>query len=71
MSADTLIAQLASTARHAARTLSTATASERKAALLAIADAIEKRAAEILPTAVGNPVVVQQHVARQIAILGP
>ena len=44
MSADTLIAQLASTARHAARTLSTATASERKAALLAIADAIEKRA---------------------------
>ena len=48
MSADTLIAQLASTARHAARTLSTATASERKAALLAIADAIEKRAAEIL-----------------------
>ena len=48
MSADTLIAQLASTARHAARTLSTATASERKAALLAIADAIEKRASEIL-----------------------
>lgn len=48
MSADTLIAQLASTARFAARTLSTATASERKAALLAIADAIEKRAPEIL-----------------------
>lgn len=48
MSAESLIAELANTARRAARTLATASGAERKAALLAIADAIEKRAPEIL-----------------------
>lgn len=48
MSAESLIAELANTARRAARTLATASGAERKAALLAIADVIEKRAPEIL-----------------------
>ena len=48
MSATELIAELATTARKAARTLSTATGAERKAALDAIAQAIESRSAEIL-----------------------
>jgi len=48
MSAETIVADLATTARKAARTLSTATGSERKAALEAIAQAIESRSAEIL-----------------------
>jgi glutamate-5-semialdehyde dehydrogenase len=48
MSATELIAELATTARKAARTLSTATGAERKAALEAIAQAIESRSAEIL-----------------------
>jgi glutamate-5-semialdehyde dehydrogenase len=48
MSATELIAELATTARKAARTLSTATGDERKAALEAIAQAIESRSAEIL-----------------------
>ncbi len=48
MSATELIAELATTARTAARTLSTATGAERKAALEAIAQAIESRSAEIL-----------------------
>jgi glutamate-5-semialdehyde dehydrogenase len=48
MSADKLVADLASTARIAARTLATATGAERKAALEAIAQAIESRSAEIL-----------------------
>ena len=43
-----LISQLADTARIAARTLKVATAEERRAALHAIADAIEARSAEIL-----------------------
>ena len=48
MDAVKIIEGLALTARKAARTLSTATGAERKAALLAIADAIESRSAEIL-----------------------
>ena len=48
MDAVTLVGDLALTARKAARTLSTATGVERKAALEAIALAIETRSAEIL-----------------------
>ncbi|MCX6444739.1 MAG: glutamate-5-semialdehyde dehydrogenase [Actinobacteria bacterium] len=48
MSAETIVAELAVTARTAARTLSTATGAQRKAALHAIADSIESRSAEIL-----------------------
>jgi glutamate-5-semialdehyde dehydrogenase len=48
MSADLLISDLATQARKAARTLSTSTGEERKAALEAIAQAIESRTAEIL-----------------------
>ena len=48
MSAEVIVAELASTARKAARTLSTATGAERKAALELIAQAIESRSAEIL-----------------------
>ena len=48
MSAETIVAELAITARKAARTLSTATGAERKAALEAIAQEIEARSAEIL-----------------------
>jgi len=48
MSADAIIAELATKARTAARTLSTATGVERKAALEAIAQSIESRSAEIL-----------------------
>ena len=48
MSADVLIAELALKARTAARTLSIATGAERKAALGAIAQAIESRSGEIL-----------------------
>ena len=42
------VAELALTARKAARTLSTATGAQRKAALYAIAEAIEKRSDEIV-----------------------
>jgi glutamate-5-semialdehyde dehydrogenase len=48
MDAAQVVAELALTARKAARTLSTANGGERKAALYAIADAIEKRSDEIL-----------------------
>ena len=48
MSADAIIAELATKARTAARTLSTATGAERKAALEAIAQSLESRSAEIL-----------------------
>jgi glutamate-5-semialdehyde dehydrogenase len=48
MSAEAIVTHLARNARKAARTLSTATGAERKAALEAIAQAIESRAAEIL-----------------------
>ena len=48
MSATELVADLATRARTASRTLSTATGAERKAALEAIAAAIESRSAEIL-----------------------
>ena len=48
MSAEAIVYDLARNARKAARTLSTATGAERKAALEAIAQAIESRAAEIL-----------------------
>lgn len=48
MSAQNLISQLAETARIAARTLTVATGIQRKAALVAIADAIEARSNEIL-----------------------
>jgi glutamate-5-semialdehyde dehydrogenase len=48
MDAVQIIAELALTARKAARTLSTATVAERKAALYAIAEAIEKRSDEIV-----------------------
>ena len=48
MDAAQIVAELAITARKAGRTLSTATGAERKAALYAIADAIEKRSAEIV-----------------------
>ena len=50
MDAKLLISQLADTARIAARTLKVATAVERRAALHAIADAIDARSAEILST---------------------
>ena len=48
MDATAIVSGLADTARIAARTLSVATGEQRKAALLAIADAIELRSAEIL-----------------------
>jgi glutamate-5-semialdehyde dehydrogenase len=48
MSAEAIIAELATKARIAARTLSTATGAERKSALEVIANAIESRSAEIL-----------------------
>jgi glutamate-5-semialdehyde dehydrogenase len=48
MDAVKIVSELAVKARTAARTLSTATGAERKAALNAIADAIESRCAEIL-----------------------
>ena len=48
MSAEAIIAELASKARLAARTLSIATGAERKSALEVIAQAIESRSAEIL-----------------------
>jgi glutamate-5-semialdehyde dehydrogenase len=48
MSAETIVAELATKARKASRTLSTATGAERKAALELIAQAIESRSAEIL-----------------------
>jgi glutamate-5-semialdehyde dehydrogenase len=48
MSATEIVADLATRARTAARTLSTATGAERKAALEAIAQALESRSAEIL-----------------------
>ncbi len=48
MDAAAVVSQLADTARRAARTLSVATSAQRKDALLAIADAIEARSAEIL-----------------------
>ena len=48
MDATILVAQLADTARRAARTLSTATATERKGALIAIADAVDARSAQII-----------------------
>jgi glutamate-5-semialdehyde dehydrogenase len=48
MDAMVIISQLADSARTAGRTLSVATGEQRKAALVAIADAIEARSAEIL-----------------------
>ena len=48
MSATEIVADLATRARTAARTLSTTTSAERKAALAAIAQALESRSAEIL-----------------------
>jgi len=48
MSTQLLIAQLADSARKAARTLSVATSAERKAALLAVADAIEAQSEQII-----------------------
>ena len=48
MNAVEIVAELAIKARTAARTLSTATGAERKAALYKIAEAIESRSAEIL-----------------------
>lgn len=48
MDAKNIVGELAISARKAARTLSTATGAERKAALEAIAQAIESRSAEIL-----------------------
>ena len=48
MNAVEIVAELAIKARTAARTLSTATGAERKAALYEIAEAIESRSAEIL-----------------------
>ncbi len=48
MDAKVLISNLADSARIAARTLSVTTGAQRKAALVAIADAIETRSAEIL-----------------------
>ena len=48
MNAVEIVSELAIKARTAARTLSTATGAERKAALYAIANAIESRSAEIL-----------------------
>jgi glutamate-5-semialdehyde dehydrogenase len=48
MTVEAIVSELALSARKAARTLSTATGDERKAALEAIAQAIESRSAEIL-----------------------
>jgi glutamate-5-semialdehyde dehydrogenase len=48
MDAKVLISDLANSARIAGRTLSVATGAQRKAALVAIADAIEARSSEIL-----------------------
>ena len=48
MTAQAIVAELALKARKASRSLSTATGAERKAALEAIAQAIESRSAEIL-----------------------
>ena len=48
MSAQTLINTLADSARIAGRTLSVTTGAERREALLAIANAIQARGAEIL-----------------------
>jgi len=48
MDAAQIVAELALTARKAGRTLSTPTGAERKSALYAIAEAIEKRSAEIV-----------------------
>jgi len=48
MNAEAVVTELAQKARKASRTLSTATGAERKAALEAIAQAIESRSAEIL-----------------------
>ena len=48
MSAQELVGQLADTARRAARTLSAATSAQRKAALNAIADAVEAQSSRIL-----------------------
>ncbi|MFM1910202.1 MAG: hypothetical protein RLZZ545_900 [Actinomycetota bacterium] len=48
MTATDIVAELALKARRAARTLSTATGAERKAALEAIAQSLESRSAEIL-----------------------
>ena len=48
MNAEAVVAELAQKARKASRSLSTATGAERKAALEAIAQAIESRSAEIL-----------------------
>ena len=48
MNAEAVVAELAQKARKASRTLSTATGTERKAALEAIAQAMESRSAEIL-----------------------
>ena len=48
MDAVAIVSELALKARTAARTLSTASGGERKAALIAIADAIDLRSAEIL-----------------------
>ena len=48
MSAEAIITELATKARFAARTLSTATGAERKSALEVIAQSIESRSAEIL-----------------------
>jgi glutamate-5-semialdehyde dehydrogenase len=48
MSATELVAELATKARRAARTLSTASGAERRAALEVIAQALESRSAEIL-----------------------
>ena len=48
MNAEEIVEELALKARRAARSLSTATGAERKAALEAIAQAIESRSAEIL-----------------------
>jgi glutamate-5-semialdehyde dehydrogenase len=48
MNAEAIVAELATTARKAARTLSTASGAQRKAALLAIADSIESHRSEIL-----------------------
>ena len=48
MNAEAVVAELAQKARKASRTLSTATGAQRKAALEAIAQAMESRSAEIL-----------------------
>jgi len=48
MNAEAVVAELAQKARKASRTLSTATGAERKAALEAIAQAMESRSTEIL-----------------------